>query len=157
MRSRFLHRKCEHGNVVVEAALALPVLLILILSIFDFARVHHTRTRLQDAVSQATRFAITGRQLSDPNNPGLMLSRKDSVVRVLRELSGIPDLDEDDVRISSVASDGVESVGPGGPGDVVIVEVSHSVEVLTPLLSIAFPDKKYRFQCVSRFRNEEFA
>ena len=157
MRSRFFNRKRKHGNVVVEAALALPVLLILILSIFDFARVHHTRTRLQDAVSQATRFAITGRQLSDPSNPGVMLTRKDSVLRVLRELSGIPDLDEDNVRISSVNNEGIESVGPGGPGDIVVVEVSYSVEVLTPLLSAAFPDKQYRFQCTSRFRNEEFA
>ena len=157
MRSRSLHRKHERGNVVVEAALALPVLLILILSIFDFARIHHTRTRLQDAVSQATRFAITGRQLSDPSNPGVMLTRKDSMLRVLRELSGIADLDDGDVNITSVGTNGVESAGPGGPGDVVIVEVSYAVEVLTPILSVAFPDNQYRFRCTSRFRNEEFA
>jgi hypothetical protein len=157
VRSRFLHRKRERGNVVVEAALALPVLLVLILSIFDYARIHHTRTRLQDAVSQATRFAITGRQLSDPSNPGVMLTRKDSMLRVLRELSGIPDLDDDDVKITSVGDNGIESVGPGGPGDVVIVEVSYAVEVLTPILSVAFPDNEYRFRCTSRFRNEEFA
>jgi len=156
VRSGFLHRKHERGNVVVEAALALPVLLILILSIFDYARIHHTRTRLQDAVSQATRFAITGRQLSDPRNPGVMLTRKDSMLRVLRELSGIADLDEGNVTITSVGTNGVESVGPGGPGDVVIVEVSYAVEVLTPILAVAFPDNQYRFRCTSRFRNEEF-
>jgi hypothetical protein len=151
------HRSRQRGNVVVETALALPVLLVLILAIFDYARIHHTRTRLQDAVSQATRFAITGRQLSDPSNPGVMLSRKDSVLRVLRELSGISDLDEDDVKITSIREDGVESSGPGGPGDVVVVEVTYAIEVVTPFVSAAFPDKRYRFTCSSRFRNEEFA
>jgi len=141
----------------VETALALPVLIVLILSIFDFARIHHTRTRLQDAVSQATRFAITGRQLADPSRPGVMLSRKDSVLRVLRDLSGISDLTESDIKITSVGDNGVVSSGPGGPGDVVIVEVSYSVEVLTPVLSVWFPEKRYRFTCSSRFRNEEFA
>ena len=155
--SRLHRRNRERGNVVVEAALALPVLLVLILAIFDYARVHHTRTRLQDAVSQATRFAITGRQLGDPSNPGVMLTRKDSVMRVLRDLSGISDLDDSDVKITSIGDNGIESAGPGGPGDVVVVEVSYEVEVLTPGLSIAFPGKRYRFTCSSRFRNEEFA
>jgi hypothetical protein len=155
--SRFSRRNCERGNVVIEAALALPVLLILILAIFDFARVHHTRTRLQDAVSQATRFAITGRQLQDTSNPGVMLSRKDSVLRLVRDLSGLSDLDDSNVKITSIGDNGIESVGPGGPGDVVIVEVSYSLEVLTPILSVAFPDKQYSFTCTSRFRNEEFA
>ncbi len=157
MISRFSRRNCERGNVVIEAALALPVLLILILAIFDFARVHHTRTRLQDAVSQATRFAITGRQLQDTSNPGVMLSRKDSVLRLVRDLSGLSDLDDSNVKITSIGDNGIESVGPGGPGDVVIVEVSYSLEVLTPILSVAFPDKQYSFTCTSRFRNEEFA
>jgi hypothetical protein len=157
VNSLFLHRKRERGNVIVETALALPILLIIILATFDYARIHHTRTRLQDAVSQATRFAITGRQLSDPSRPGMMLSRKDSVLRVLRDLSGISDLSESNVKISSVDNKGVVKSGPGGPGDVVIVEVSYAVEVLTPLLSVAFPDKHYRFTCSSRFRNEEFA
>ena len=156
--SAFLHhRHSQRGNVVVEAALALPVLLILILAIFDYARIHHTRTRLQDAVSQATRFAITGRQLADPGNPGVMLSRKDSVLRIVRDLSGIHDLDADNVKISSISGSGVESSGPGGPGDVVVVEVSYSLEVIAPFVSAAFPDKRYRFTCSSRFRNEEFS
>ena len=147
-------RKCELGNVIVETALALPVLLLLVLSIFDYARIHHTRTRLQDAVSQATRFAITGRQLADPSHPGFMLSRKDSVLHLVRNLSGISDLTESDVRITSVGDDGVVSSGPGGPGDVVIVEVSYSVEVLTPVLSVYFPDKRYSFTCSSTSRSE---
>lgn len=156
MNPLLVRRNRDRGNVIVETALALPILLILILAIFDYARIHHTRTRMQDAVSQATRFAITGRELADPSRPGMMLSRKDSVLRLLRDLSGIGDLTESDVKITSVAENGVISSGPGGPGDVVIVEVSYSVEVLTPLLSIAFPDKRYRFTCSSRFRNEEF-
>lgn len=144
------------GSVLVEAGLALPIIIILVLAVLDFARVHHTRSRLQNAVSQATRYAITGNKLSDEDNPGLYLTREDSILKLVKKISGLHDLDTGAVEILTVRPDGTTSVGAGKPGDVVLVTVSYHVDVFTPGLAVLFPGSSYRFSCTARFRNEEF-
>lgn len=131
-------------------------MVMLVLTVIDFARIHHTRSRVQNAVSQATRFAVTGNRLSDSDNPGLLLSREASIARLVREISRIEEIDTDEIEILTVAPDGSTEPGAGGPGDVVLVRVSHDVEVMTPGLARFFPGGLYRFSCTSRFRNEEF-
>jgi len=150
------NRGRSRGSVIVEAALALPVMIMLVLAVIDFARIHHTRSRVQNAVSQATRFAITGNRLADDDNPGVLLSREASIAQLVREISRIDDIDPSEVEILTVKPDGRIIAGAGGPGDVIVVRVSHGVDVLTPGLDRVFPDRRYRFTCVSRFRNEEF-
>jgi hypothetical protein len=142
---------------LVEAALALPIMVMLVLSLIDFARIQQTRSRLQNAVTQATRFAVTGSRLVDADNPGLHLSREASIAALVRRLSGIAEIDTSEIEILTVKSDGRTVSGAGGPGEVVLVRVSHDVSVITPGLSLAFPGGRYRFTCSSRFRNEEFA
>jgi len=141
---------------VVEAALALPIMVGLVLSVIDFARIHHTRSRVQVAVSQATRFAVTGRQLADADNPGFLLSREASIARLVRQISHIDEIDTGDIEILTVESDGRMTAGAGGPGDVVLVRVTHDVKVFTPGLALIFPGGRYQFTCSARFRNEEF-
>lgn len=143
--------------MLVEAALALPILVMLVLAVIDFARIHHTRSRVQNAVSQATRFAVTGNRLADADNPGLYLSREASIARLVRDISRIDEIDSGEIEILTVEPDGRTSPGAGGPGDVVLVRVSHDVEVLTPGLGRFFPAGRYHFTCTSRFRNEEFS
>jgi len=131
-------------------------MVVLSLAVIDFARIHHTRSRIQDAVSQATRFAVTGNRLADADNPGLRLSREASIARLVRQISRIDDIDAGEIEILTVKPDGRTTAGAGGPGDVVLVRVSHYVDVLTPGLTLVFPDGRYRFTCTARFRNEEF-
>lgn len=142
--------------MIVEAGLAIPVIVVLVLGVLDFARVHHTRSRLQNAVSQATRFAITGNKLGDADNPGLYLTREDSILRLVKKISGFSDINAGSVEIFTVNPDGSMRQGAGGPGDVVLVTVSYHVEVFTPGLALVFPGSTYRFSCTARFRNEEF-
>jgi hypothetical protein len=146
----------SRGSVLVEAGLAIPVIVVLMLGVLDFARVHHTRSRLQNAVSQATRFAITGNRLSDEDNPGFYLTREDSILKLVKRVSGFRDIPASAVEIFTVNPDGSTRSGAGGPGDVVLVTVSYHVDVFTPGLALVFPGSTYRFSCTARFRNEEF-
>lgn len=131
-------------------------MVMLILALIDFARIHHTRSRIQNAVSQAARFAITGNRLADTDHPGSFLSREASIARLVRDISRIDAIDATEIEILTVEPDGRTSPGAGGPGDVVVVRVSHDVDVLTPVLGRVFPGGRYHFTCTSRFRNEEF-
>jgi hypothetical protein len=105
-------------------ALASTIFMMLVTGIFDFGRMHHLRSTLQHAVSQSTRFATTGNTVTDPDNPGQQLSREASIIHMIRQTSGIEDIDDDDIEMWTVNAAGDTSPGAGGPGDVVVVRVS---------------------------------
>ena len=146
----------QRGAVIVEVALASVVLLLLIGAIFDFAHMHYARSSLQHAVSQATRYAITGASVADPQNKGKKLSREASILHLVQEISGISDFEKDDIKIYVVTSNGSLVAGPGGPGDVVMVRATYRIGLITPGLAKLFPEGEYTFTCSTRFRNEEF-
>ena len=57
------------GANLVEAAIITPLLLLLTFSIVDFAAMFYCYLALEHGVSQATRFAITGQQMSASGTP----------------------------------------------------------------------------------------
>ena len=67
------------GTSIVEAAIITPLLLLLTLSIVDFGALFYCYLALENGVSQATRFAVTGNVMADPSNPGTNLSRDASI------------------------------------------------------------------------------
>ena len=69
----------SRGNNLVEAAIVTPLMLFLTFSIIDFATLFYAYLALENGVSQATRFAVTGNLLDDPDAPGSKLSRRDSI------------------------------------------------------------------------------
>ncbi len=146
----------QHGATIVEVAVAAVVLLMLILAIIDFGRMHFYRSRLQYAVSQAARFATLGQTIEDPENPGRQLTRDDAIAYLVRSLAQLPKLSEADITIRSTDALGRTSEGAGGPGDIVLVEARYTVDLLAPLLAPAFPGGVYQFTVRTRFRNEEF-
>ena len=82
LRSRLAEAR---GTALVEAALITPLLLFLTLSIVDFGAMFYCYLALENGVSQASRFAVTGNVLNDPNNPGNPLSRTDSIKAAMRQ------------------------------------------------------------------------
>src|SRR2546428_5871948 len=74
----------EKGATMLEAALITPLLLLLTFSIIDFASMFYVYLALENGASQATRYAVTGNQMDDPNNPGNKLSRADSIKLAIR-------------------------------------------------------------------------
>ena len=155
-RSQSAESRTQHGAVIVEVALAVIVLITFISATFDFAHMHYARSSLQHAVSQATRFAITGSAIKDPNDGTKKLSREASILHLVEKISGISDFEKDDVKIYVVQPNGSLVAGAGGPGDVVMVRATYRIDIITPGLASLFPQGQYAFTCSTRFRNEEF-
>src|SRR5205823_2736462 len=73
------------GTSLVEAALIAPLLIFLTISIVDFGLMFYAHLALENGISQATRFAVTGNLKDDPANPGNALSRTDSIKLAMRQ------------------------------------------------------------------------
>ena len=149
-------RESDRGAVVVETALASVLFFALILGIFDFGHVFYCESTLKYAVSQAARFGTTGGTLPDDENPGTRLSREDSILNVIRHLTGFDDIDPSQVTVSAVNRSGAPVAGAGGPGDVVTVRARYGVDLVSPYLSAIFSDGVYEFEVLTTFKNEEF-
>ncbi len=148
-------RKSERGIVVLEMALVSSLVMMLMGGVFDLANYFQTRSRIQFAVSQAARFAVTGNQVTDPTDPGALLSREDSIMHMLGKVSGIP-FDATQVTILTVQPDGTLTPGAGGPGDIVLVRVNYDLNVVTPGVNKIFDSGTAPIRCSTRYRNEEF-
>src|SRR5262245_7751151 len=86
------------GTNLVEAAFVTPLLLLLTFGIADFGTLFYTYLALENGVSQATRFGVTGEQMTDPNNPNNKLSRAESIKLAMRRST--PSLTIDDSAFS---------------------------------------------------------
>ncbi len=148
-------RNRQHNSVLLETALTAVVFAVLLFAVFDFGRVYDFQSRLQHAVSQSSRFASLGDTLEDPHRPGIKLSGEDSIAYMIKILSGIDDLDADDITIHATAADGTRSAGIGGPGDVVTVRADWRVRIVAPFLYTMFPGGRYEFSAVTDFRNPQ--
>ena len=65
-RGSFRRLSDARGANLVEAAVVTPLLLLLTLAIVDFSSMFYAYLALEHGVSQATRFAVTGRTLDRP-------------------------------------------------------------------------------------------
>jgi Flp pilus assembly protein TadG len=135
------------GTTVAEMAIVLPLVLVLVMGIFDFSRLFYTRITLQHAVREAVRFAVTGNASTDPES-GDPLTRIESIRRKILENAVNLDVDVDAIVVNP--PDG------GGPGDVVTVATSFSYEMATPVLHPFFPGGRYDFGVSSSMKNEPF-
>jgi TadE-like protein len=148
-------RNRQKGAVIAEFAIGSVVFLMSTIAIFDFGRMYHYQSRLKFAVSQATRFATTGNTLEDPDHPGTQLSRADSIVAMIRQLSRF-DIPDGDIDVEATSSSGAVVAGAGGPGDIVTVTAHYQVRVIAPYLSVLFPDGEFHCSATTTFKNEEF-
>jgi hypothetical protein len=143
------------GSNIVEAALITPLLLLLTFSIVDFACISYVYLALESGVSQATRYAVTGNQLEDPENPGTELPREESVKRIMRSATPTLTLDDDAFSFSHMSEDDdVWSAGIGGPDDIARVTVRYTWPILTPVMKPFFEDGQIALSVESAMKNE---
>jgi hypothetical protein len=139
----------------VEAAIITPLLLLLGFAIVDFGALFYVYLALENGVSQATRYGITGNQMEDPSNPGTNLSRADSMRTAMRQAT--PSLTIPDGAFTfehmSPGSGGWVG-GTGGPRDLEKVTVTYTYAVMTPLLRPFFTDGRITFTVNSAMLNE---
>jgi len=137
--------RCSRGSALVEMALITPMLLVLFASFFEFGRMFQTRLTARHAVIEATRFAVTGNQLTD-DGTGDLLDRATSIRRILTERAiTLP------VTPESIAIDPPDG---GGPEDVVRVTLTYTYDYAFPGFMDVLPDM--RFSVAAAMRNEPF-
>jgi len=132
-RPRCAGSRPARGQALVETAIGIVLLLLLTFSIVDAAMLFYVYLTLENGVTEATRFAVTGQQTNDPNNPTSTLSREDSIKRVMR--NSTPGLTIADSEFSfRDVSKTPSTPGVGGPNSVIQVTVTHPWQLISPML-----------------------
>jgi hypothetical protein len=149
-RSRTLRRRRfgERGANLVEAAIIMPLLLLLTFSIVEFGALFYVYLTLQNGVSQATRYAITGQQ-----NPGQ--SRAESIMQAMQDATPTLSLDDAMFSFEHLPPGGNNWVGGvGAPSDIEKVTVRYTWDLMTPLMKPFFTDGSITFEVEAAMRNE---
>jgi Flp pilus assembly protein TadG len=142
------------GNNVIEAAIATPLLFLVFFCIIDFGYMFYYFLTLENGVSQATRYAITGNAMNDPDT-GEALPREEAIVAALQ--NAIPTIDVNQLNITfSHMSPGSDTWtgGAGGPGDIGRVSVDYTWAPLTPLLRPFLTNGQMTVHAESAMKNE---
>ena len=142
------HLKSSRGTNLLETALILPLLLLITFSIVEFGAMFYSYLALENGVSQATRYGITGATSGT-------LTREDSIKAAMRDATPtltIPDSAFTFNYLPQGASTWLS--GPGGPGDIEKVTVNYTWDFMTPLLRPFFTNGQLPMQVSSSMKNE---
>ncbi len=119
------------GQALVEMALALPILLLLFMGIFEFGRILGAYMIINDLAREGARYGVVGHD--DAEIVGLISSRHAW-------------LDSDSLHITVTPS--FENREKGEP---LAVEIDYAVTLLTPFLGNILPDPvPLSAQCLMR-------
>jgi hypothetical protein len=159
-RNLFSHRvfrqlRDTYGGSLIEAALITPLLLLLTFGIADFASMFYVYLALENGVSQATRYAVTGNLKDDPMNPGTPLNRFDSIKLAMRQATPTLTIPDSYFTFSHLPVGSTSwAGGVGGPGEIERVTVNYTWTFLTPLIRPFFPGGQLAIQVDSSMKNE---
>jgi len=158
MASRFRKRlRDDSGTSLIEAALITPLLLLLTFAIVDFGAVFYAYLALENGVSQATRFAVTGNVIDDPSNPGTPLNRQESIKAAMRLATPTLTIDDSAFTFSHrPMTGGAWTGGVGGPGELGKVSVRYTWTFMTPVVGVFFTNGQLPLQVDSAMKNEGF-
>jgi Flp pilus assembly protein TadG len=138
---------------LVEAAVVVPLLLLLTFAIIDFSIVLHVYLALENGVSEATRYAVTGQSMDDPGTPGQKLSREESIRIAMRQSTPSLQINDSAFQFYNVTKG---TSGTGGPNDVIRVTVNYPWRAFTPLLRPFFTNGEVQLRVSSTMKNEPF-
>jgi Flp pilus assembly protein TadG len=151
---RKLINDCSGANII-EAAIITPLLFMLTFGIIDFAALFYTYTALENGVSQASRYAITGNLMDDPDNPGSNLTREGSIKTAMRQATPTLVLGDEVFAFSHMAPGaGSWSGGTGGPNDIGRVTVAYIWSPPTPILRPFLTNGRLTLSVESAMKNE---
>lgn len=153
---RYLRRlRSSKGNSMIEAAIILPLLTLLTLGLVEFASVFWVYLALENGVSQASRFAVTGNFMDDPDNPGTPLSREQSIRAAFRKSTTTLTVDDAAFSFYHMPPGGAGWVGgTGGPNDIEKVTVQYTWEFWTPMIRPFFTNGEITLSVDSMMKNE---
>jgi hypothetical protein len=152
-RGSFRRLSDAKGANLVEAAVITPLLLLLTLAIVDFSAMFYAYLALEHGVSQATRFAVTGR--TSTTSGGAAMSREASIKAKMREETPTLTIPEGAFSFSFMRP-GTSSWngGLGGPNDVGRVTINYTWTFMTPLIRPFFSGGQVNLIVQSTMKNE---
>jgi Flp pilus assembly protein TadG len=121
--------KSERGAALLEAAITIPMLLLVAIAIFEFGRAYQTWQVLTNAAREGARLAV----VPDPT-PGIVETR----VREYMRLGLLPNADTASVDVNRSASITVN--GATVPASVVTIDYPFQFIVLQPIARLVNPD-----------------
>jgi hypothetical protein len=155
MHQVFRRLRENGGANLLEAAVITPLLLILTLGLVDFASMFYVYLALENGVSQATRYAVTGNQMDDPNHAGQKLSQDDSIKAAMRLATPTLTISDAAFTFSHMAPGGSAWLGgSGGPSDVGKVAINYTWTPLTPILRPFLNNGQLIVRVESAMKNE---
>jgi Flp pilus assembly protein TadG len=155
----------NNGQTTLEFALAAILFFSLLFAIFDLAMMFYVNLTMQHAVREGTRYAITGRSNLDPNQNSP--NRRAAMIQKIKDSSnGLYDrnlhvpkdpiisiIKPGNVTFSNYS--GTPTTGnPGQPNDTIIVRLTYTWPLVTPILKPFISGGKYTFTVKSTMRNE---
>lgn len=133
---------------MVEMALVMPLLFLLTFSIVDFGSLFYAYLALENGVSQAARYGVTGNVLAGK-------SREDSIREAMREATPTLTIDDGAFTFSHLTPGGaVWQPGSGNPGDVSKVQVTHGWKLMTPFIREFFASNTVTITVEAAMLNE---
>ena len=138
----------DKGVNLIEAGIVMPMVLLVCFSIAEFATIFYVNLALQNGVSQATRFAITGSVL-----PGM--SRPESIRAKMRQATPTLTILDTAFTFSHLPEGGSIWLGGTGPANSVEkVTVDYTWPIMTPLMRPFFNNNQITFRVESAMKNE---
>jgi hypothetical protein len=143
------------GTSIVEAAIITPLLLLLTLSIVDFGALFYVYLALENGVSQATRYGVTGNAMANPANPAVNLSHDDSIKLAMRQATPTLTIPDAAFTFSHMPPGaGAWQGGSGGPNELAKVSVGYTWRFINPMLWPFFPGGRITLNAESAMKNE---
>ncbi len=144
----------DRGDNLIEAAILTPLLLLLTFAIVDFSSILYVDLALENGVSQATRFGVTGASMVDPVS-GAGLSRTDSIKTAMRQATPSLTIGDDAFAFAHIPAGGAGWVGgTGGPDAIERVTVTYTWTPFTPLIRPFFTNGQVTLRVSSTMKNE---
>ena len=141
---------------MLEAAIITPLLLLLTFSIVDFGALFYVYLALENGVSQATRYGVTGNVMPDPSDPATPLSRVDSIKTAMRQATPTLTINDADFAFSHRPMGGGAWLGGvGGPNEIEKVTVNYTWTLFCPMLWPFFPNGQINLTVDSVMKNED--
>jgi Flp pilus assembly protein TadG len=152
--TRYLSRRVfrrlsdSQGNTLLEAAIITPLLLLVTFAVIDFGALFYVNLALQNGVSQATRFGVTGNVM-----PGLTL--ENSIMTAMRQSTPNLTLNDSAFVFSHLTPGGTVWVGgTAAPGDIERVTVNYNWQIMTPMIRPFFTNGQINFSVQSSMKTE---
>jgi len=142
---------------MVEFAIVIPIFLLLVFGIMEFARLFFVQDNVERAVAATARYASIGTHESgtDPST-GKPYTRVKSITDYLQQQASEAKALGASLSNIQISSTYGGAGTAGGPQDIATISLTVTVPLWTPLISRGFPNGQYTFTSSASTKNEPF-